>query len=303
MLLGRAAPSMSLGRTRELTLSVIVSQERATRDELSETVGSLMPDLQGGDQMIALGQPSGVCANGNGRVRYIDMVPDEGFIAARNHAAANANGDVLVFCDANVQAPRLWAEPLLQAFRNDRTAAVGPAIADMYEPEIKGFGMRLADEELNTAWLPRRHDQPYAVPLLSGLFFAVRREVFERLGGFDDGMRGGGADDMELSFRLWTSGFECLVAPSLEVMWMNSFAAGALSREDYWSDLLHNLIRLAGIHFGPERFERFVESVVHYAEFEQVYASALSDDLGDRRQFVEQERKYSDDWFFDKFPG
>src|SRR5204862_4210060 len=108
-----------------------------------------------------------------------------------------------------------------------------------------------ADDELNTSWLPIVGVQPYPVALLPGAFLAVRGEAFRRVGGFDAGMIGSGADDVELCFNLWTFGFECRVAPKLEALWMNAYAWGPARPADYWYSLLHNLLRLSAVHFNP----------------------------------------------------
>src|SRR5262249_50024780 len=162
----------------------------------------------------------------------------------RNRAAWHTDRDILVFCDANVETPREWVGALLTAFADPAVAAAGPAITDMYRRDFTGFGMCWRDAELNTTWLGKWSDQPCPSPLLAGSFFAVRRDVFQQLGGFDSNMQNSGAEDSELCLRLWTLGWECHVIPELQVLWMNPYSSGAIRTEEYWDDLLHNLLRL-----------------------------------------------------------
>jgi GT2 family glycosyltransferase len=68
----------------------------------------------------------------------------------------------------------------------------GPAIVDIYRPEIKGYGLGWSGVQLLTQWLPKHCNMPFDVPMLSGIFLAVRRSVFQSLGGFDTGMVGVG---------------------------------------------------------------------------------------------------------------
>ena len=103
---------------------------------------------------------------------------------------------------------------------------------------------------LGIAWLGRKSSEPYAVPLLGAAFLAMRRNLFAAIGGFDDGLASRGSEDCELSLRLWTLGYECLVVPEVEV--------AHLFRKHYpyrveWEDAVYNKLRLAAIHFGPER--------------------------------------------------
>lgn len=293
--------------TRPLSMCVIVSQENATGEELAQTVRSLWPDLLSTDELVIIArntdsaQIPGWLRNSS-RFKYLQQMPGESWMAARNRVAALYMKDVLVFCDANVEAPPRWAGPLLKAFAAPYAAAVGPAVADMYEHRDKGFGMKWVDAELNTAWLAKAGDSPYPVPLLPGMFLAVRRSVFQNIGGFDQGMRGSGGDDVDLCFRIWTAGRRCMVTPNLEISWMNPFMAGAVRESDYWGDLLHNLLRLATIHFSPARLAAFVDKVRHNQSFPAAFEVLLKSDLHRERIDSRQKRKHSDKWFFRRFP-
>jgi hypothetical protein len=234
-------------------------------------------------------------------LHFIKLGEQESFVAARNRAA-RCSRDVLIFTDANIQAPERWTGPLLDVFRNNRAAAaVGPAMADMYESHLQSFGLKFQDAELSTVSLPKQRDAPYPVPLLPGSFLAVLRNVFEQVGGFDGGMRQSGADDLELCLRLWTSGFQCIIAPELSVAWMNPFGAGALRPEQYWPDLLHNLLRLATVHFSPERLGDFIASASLHPEYAAAAASLQGGELTQRQRQVRAGRQYGDDWFFERF--
>lgn len=305
LLFGYPVPRAN-GRRRAPSLSVIVSQERASRDELAQTVGSLWPELDSRDEIILIGSRGASYGMpewliGSAPLRYMEQAAGESFVAARNRAALACSGDLLVFTDANVNAPTHWVEALVAAFQNPSAVAVSPAIADLYQPSARSFGMNFCDQELNTIALTQQHDAPYPVPLLANTFLAVRRNVMERTGGFDGRMRGSGADDLEFCFRLWTSGYECHMIPQLTVSWMNPFKAGALRPEHYWQDLLHNLLRLATVHFSPERLGAFIECAAAHPEYPAAAAAMLNGALVEHRYRVRGLRQHSDDWFFDRF--
>jgi hypothetical protein len=193
---------------------------------------------------------------------------------------------------------------LIDVFRQHQApAAVAPATADLYEPTLQSFGLNFQDAELNTVPLAKQRDEPYPVPLLPGVFLAVTRQAFEHVGGLDAGMRQSGADDLELCLRLWTSGYECLIAPELSVSWMNPFAAGALRPEQYWPDLLHNLLRLATVHFSPRRLGDFIASASLHPEYASAAAKLQGGDIALRQRQVRSGRLYGDDWFFERFGG
>lgn len=306
LLFGRAASLHTNPATRPLSVTVIVSQEEATGEEVAETVRSLWPDLLASDELVVVGSnpekgPTPPWLRNSPRVRYTRQAPAESLIAARNRAAGESAKNILIFTDANVQTPRHWVGPLLSAFRNREVAAAGPGIVDMYERASKGYGMKWTNAQLNTAWLPKTGDQPYAVPLLPGVFLAVRRSVFRRLGGFDSGMTGAGGDDTELCFRLWTAGYECRVAPGLEVLWMNPYSQGAIPTNKYWGDLLGNLLRLVTVHFGPKRTAAFVRECASDPAFPAACARLLASDATARRRHHEEMRKHAARWFFERF--
>ena len=50
-------------------------------------------------------------------------------------------------------------------------------------------------------------------PLLTGNVFAVARPTYERIGGFDRGMRGWGSEDIDFSVRAWMLGASVLHDP------------------------------------------------------------------------------------------
>ena len=306
LLFGRSSLVHTNGARRPLTVTAIVSQEGATGDEVAESVRSLWPDLLSGDDLIVLAgnPPVGRTPRWlltSPKVKYTQQLPGESPIAARNRVAGESTTDILVFTDANVQAPQQWVDPLLSAFRNRRVAAAGPAIVDMYERTSKGFGMKWANPQLKTVWLPKAGDAPYAVPLLTGVFLAVRRRVFHQLGGFDAGMSGSGGEDQELCLRLWRSGYECHVAPRVEVLWMNAYAQGAIQPQCYWSDLLGNLLRLATVHFGPKRLGAFVKEFASDPAFPAACARLLASDASERRKRNEELQTHPARWFFERF--
>jgi GT2 family glycosyltransferase len=309
LLFGWPSPTLRGGAKRKPTLRVIVSQEHATTEEMAATVASLSPDLLASDEVVIVGThgSSGRMPEwlpGSASLKYVAQQEGESFVAARNRAAAECSRDILLFADANVQAPERWVGPLLKVFEdNPVAAAVGPALTDMYQSHVQTFGMRFCDGELSTMALPKQHDAPYPVPLLPGTFLAARREVFDQMCGLDGGMRQSGAEDLELCLHLWTSGFQCFVVPQVSIAWMNPFAAGAMQPKHYWQDLLHNLLRLATVHFSPERLGEFIANASVHREYASAAATLLSGEISRRRRLVASGRRFSDNWFFRSING
>jgi hypothetical protein len=123
-------------------------------------------------------------------------------------------------------------------------------------------------------------------------------QPFCRHRGFDSGLAIWGSEDAELSIRLWTLGYECLVVPGIGVA--HRFRHERPYRIE-WETVLYNKLRLAAIHFGPERKQRVIERLKQNGGFSAAMARPGSSDVEVRRSQIQPLRRYDDDWFFQKF--
>jgi glycosyltransferase involved in cell wall biosynthesis len=221
-----------------------------------------------------------------------------GVARARNLGARLSAGEVLVFCDAHVRTPDVWLGPLCDALKIPGVGAVGPALVDGEEPAFRGYGLVFADLGTNLAWLARMEDGPHPVPLLPGFFLAVRRPVFERIGGFDAGMRGWGMEDNEFSLHLWTRGLTCLLVPDVEVVHLST-------TPDYhndWAAGLHNILRLGITHFTGQRLRGMLEYYAQDPTLASALASVLDSGTVRRQQHLQAVRCRDDAWYFSTWP-
>src|SRR5262245_51662188 len=60
--------------------------------------------------------------------------------AARNHGAAAATGDVVVFSDAHVEAQPGWFEALRAVLDRPDVGMVGPVVSSLQNRDVKGYG-------------------------------------------------------------------------------------------------------------------------------------------------------------------
>jgi len=286
----------------KISVIVITLNEGAS---LCRTVDNLLSTLPASAELIVVDdgstdQSTAFLAEEYQRVILLQPAVRLGVPQARNFGAARATGDVLVFSDAHVLTPLGWVEELLPLLDSPGIGAVAPAISSMRPAAVEctGFGQKWSDASLSVGWLGQQSSTPYPVPLLCGCFLAMRRDVFTHVGGFDGGMVLWGAEDCELSIRLWTSGYECWVVPQVEVQ--HTFRAH-FPYEVKWEPVLHNRFRMACLHFGPRRLLRVVERLKQYDEFAAASVRLLTGDLGARTIQVRVTRKYDDDWFFNRF--
>lgn len=221
-----------------------------------------------------------------------------GAIGARNLAASMASHRTLVFLDAHMEMPPSWIDPVLDALEDPGVGAVSPGISVLGRTDARGFGLTWTGAELDAAWLPQPTQAPFDVPLLPGACLAIRRDVFLSVDGFDGGLLRWGSEDAELSMRLWRLGYELRVVPDVVV--------AHLFRERHpyaveWLWIVHNILRIAFVHFGPRRFERVIEAHKQQACFAQALALVVQGGAAQARQFMDRHASRDDDAYFKRF--
>jgi GT2 family glycosyltransferase len=303
---GHESPVATAARAQSgpaLDLSVVVVSHNEGQN-LPATVKSLLASFPaGGSAEVVVVDDSSTDGSATAlekwdHVRVLHPPARLGAAAARNYGARHSRGETIVFSDAHVTVPWDWIDRLLPLLSRPEVGAVSPAISIMHKEEVKGYGLRWRDLALNVEWLPRRSHDPYPVPILPGGFLAMRRDVFERSGGWDQGLRVWGMDDAELSFRLWTLGYECLLAPTIDVAHL--FRKSHIYKVD-WEVLLHNTLRLGMVHFGEERNSRLAACLAPNPSFPQAFARLVAGDAWTRREQVRAARLHDDDWYFATF--
>uniref|UniRef100_A0A5K3ESE1 Polypeptide N-acetylgalactosaminyltransferase n=1 Tax=Mesocestoides corti TaxID=53468 RepID=A0A5K3ESE1_MESCO len=165
----------------------------------------------------------------DGIVRIVRLQKRTGLIRARLEGAKAATADVVVFLDAHCEATYRWLEPLLYRIHQKPDAVVVPAIANIDRFTLKVFrtdvrytedgwlslrvgsfawdGMFIFEHPPRSAVTKRRSntDTIESINMPGGLF-AMRRDYFFKLGGYDEGMEVWGGENLELSLRIWQCG-------------------------------------------------------------------------------------------------
>jgi len=272
-------------------------------DNLRRTITGLDRSLPTASEIIVVndGSTDGCCdfLRGSQAVRLLDPEAGArlGAAGARNKGAAAARGEVVLFLDAHVDVAPGWAEPLVAAARDPKVGAAAPGISVMGRDDCCGYGLRFCDVSLGVEWLPPPQAEPDA-PLLPGACWAMRRSLFEEEGGFDAGLVRWGSEDAELSVRLWTAGYALRLVPEVTV--------AHLFRESHpyaidWTCVLHNMLRMAVVHFSDERLARVVERFKHYRDFTAAWVMLLETDTLSRRSDVRLRRTRDDQAYFAQF--
>uniref|UniRef100_A0A158RDH8 Polypeptide N-acetylgalactosaminyltransferase n=1 Tax=Hydatigena taeniaeformis TaxID=6205 RepID=A0A158RDH8_HYDTA len=205
----------------------------------------------------------------DGIVRIVRLPQRTGLIRARIEGAKAATADVIVILDAHCEVTYRWLEPLLYRIWQKPDAVVCPAIANIDRFTLKVFrtdvrytedgwlslrvgsfawdGMFVFEHPPRSSVVKRKSNADTIESLtMPGGLFAMCRDYFFKLGGYDDGMEIWGGENLELSFRIWQCGGSLEFSPCSTVghVYRAIHPYSFPSNKDYNG---HNIARMAEV--------------------------------------------------------
>ena len=162
------------------------------------------------------------------QVRVVRHDERKGASPTKDLGARHARGEVLVFLDGHTKPEPGAIQRLIEDVeRLNGDALVTPAVTGLCVTRWKtllqqtGHGYSLELERLDCAWLPlnvlRQHPHRgrlfYESPALIGCAFAVHRELYDDLRGFDPHMLCWGVEDLDFGLKCWLMGHPILHDP------------------------------------------------------------------------------------------
>jgi len=201
----------------------LASLQRSAQDVVHEVLVVDNASYDGSEQLLATEFP---------RVKYIQSERNLGFAGANNIAARRAKGDLLLFLNPDTVMEGDAIRQLVDALR--RLPGAGIAAPRLLNTDrtlqtscIQSFPTVL-NQALDCDWLRRWFPQsswwgnaalfngsaePVAVEAVSGACLMIKRELFERLKGFDDRYFMY-SEDIDLAFKCGQAGFKCYHVPA-----------------------------------------------------------------------------------------
>lgn len=192
-------------------ISIIIPAQRYD-SELELLINTLLKQTRIADEILVVIKEDHQFRSNPDDIRIKILIQSgKGPANARNLAAQESNGKILVFIDSDcLPADQNWLLSLLSGISNTgadvvcgRIIVTGSSIISQFIRTMKGLGT--PDYGLN-AFFVKEHFIGFPATNM-----AIKKEVFERIGGFDEKLII--SEDVDFFWRLWNKGIIILYNP------------------------------------------------------------------------------------------
>jgi colanic acid/amylovoran biosynthesis glycosyltransferase len=170
---------------------------------LAERLGSI--ELRDGDEiLVADNRPRGLPVRGSGAIRVVRADAERSSYYARNAGAEGASNDWLLFMDADCIPDPSLLDAYFRPPPEERCGVVaGRVISAAAQTELLARWARSREHLSETHHTRMSDGAPHPAGITGNLL--VRREAWESLGGFQEGIRSAG--DVEFCWRAQDAGW------------------------------------------------------------------------------------------------
>lgn len=226
----------------------------------SETLGALLDSLENSSftdfEVICVDDCSSDDSSriaGEAGAGVIKLESRSGPAAARNRGAAAASGNILLFLDSDVEVDHRMIEEIARTFRIHPEIAAAVGVYSK-EPASKGFWPAYKAVQ---SYYFRECFKDEHITWFWGSMGAVRKEIFESIGGFNESYRNPGLEDVELGRRLAEKG-KILLARNAVVS--HHFAS---TFKKNFMDHFSRALQYADIFFNDKKFDNYLSTPFH----------------------------------------
>jgi GT2 family glycosyltransferase len=202
---------------------------------------AVLPSLPAGCEAIVVDDASAddtprVLSDFGEAIRTVRLSRNAGFAGACNAGAEAASGETLVFLNNDTEPQPGWLRALLgYAEDHPEAAVVGAKLLYPKTGAVQHAGVVFGQDGYPHnlyAGFPPDHpavDRPRRLQAVTGACLLVRRQAFDRAGGFDTGFANS-LEDVDLCLRIGEEGGEVHYCPAAEVVHLESASRGRESR-------------------------------------------------------------------------
>ena len=192
-------------------------------------------------------------------VKLIENDKNYGYAGGCNIGAEAASGDFLIFLNNDTVQEKDWISNLIKTINSDdKIAAVQPKILNYYDRNVFDYaggsgghmdiycfpfarGRIFSFQENDEGQYNNKEKCFWS----SGTCFMVRRELFQKAGGFDESFFAH-MEEIDLCWRLYAMGFEVWVEPDSIVYHKNALTLPMYSHKKYYLNHRNSLLMLLG---------------------------------------------------------
>ena len=186
-------------------------------------IDSVLKNTEGDFELIIVDNGSA-----DGTVSYLNSLEDKrievilnnenrGFAKGNNQGAKKASGELLVFLNNDTEVTKGWLLPLAKALEDKKT---GAAAGKLLYPDgkIQHAGVAISSKGI-PRHIYRRFDSDFApankkreLQAVTGACLAVKKNLFIRVGGFDENYING-LEDVDLCFKIRELSYKLVYIP------------------------------------------------------------------------------------------
>jgi GT2 family glycosyltransferase len=197
------------------------------------------------------------------QARLLPQTRNLGFAGGVHQGVAASSGEYVVLLNPDTIVEPGWLAPLIAALADPACGIAGSKILDVDGRMLLHTGgvidapLMLADHSGNGEVDRGQYEQSTTVSFVTGAALALRRELWDRLGGLDRGFFPGYFEDVDLCWRAQALGLECRYVPQSVLQHRESSSSGKFSGRVYYY-YHRNRLRFACKHLPwPELWGEF----------------------------------------------
>ncbi|MEK6969504.1 MAG: glycosyltransferase, partial [Nanoarchaeota archaeon] len=165
---------------------------------------------------------------------------------ARNIGVKNAKAEVIIFMDTDVILSNDVIEKLIEMFKNKSINVV----ASMYDTK-NHYNNFISDYE-NLYISYTYHNLVDFAPGFYSCFAAMRKTVFNDIGGFNENLRM--CEDTEFGHRLLRKGYKTNLNKTLVVSHIKNYSISAYFKKQLFK--MESLLKIKKLYFGQDHFTK-----------------------------------------------
>jgi glycosyltransferase involved in cell wall biosynthesis len=218
-----------MGEAEEGRVSAVIPVHDSS-STLGAVLASVSAELMPCDEVILVDDRSRVPSDGIAAAYGMTLARSDrppGAAGTRNSGAARASGDWILFIDSDAVPPQGWRRMLAEDFPR------ADAVQAIYSRRAPGRGPSTFYKNYYYHYTFTRRIRSPWVPGCGTFFFAIRRSLFEELGGFDERIQGATVEDADLAARLVGRGGRILMDRRIEVFHLREYTLRTLLRYDW----------------------------------------------------------------------